>query len=150
MASTIRKRLLMISTCTQHGRGYLDRGEAEIRDLLGPARRVLFAPFAMLDREAYEAKTRERFEAMGYRLDSLHRVADPQHRVEGAEAIFIGGGNTFRLLKALQDLGLVRSIRSRVADRIPLIGSSAGSSVPRPTLQPNKDIAGVAPASFET
>lgn len=149
MASTVRKRLLLISNSTQHGRGYLDHVEAEIRDLLGPARRVLFAPFAMFDRDAYEAKTRERFEAMGYRLDSLHRVADPQHRVEEAEAIFVGGGNTFRLLKALQDLELVRSIRSRVADGVPFIGSSAGSIVSCPTLKTTKDMPVVEPASFE-
>src|SRR5712692_11008551 len=103
----------------------------------------------MFDRNAYEAKTRGRLEAMGYRLDSLHGVAEPRNRVEEAEAIFVGGGNTFRLLKALQDLELVRSIRSRVADGIPFIGSSAGSIVSCPTLKTTKDMPVVEPSSFE-
>src|SRR5712692_4019367 len=149
MISTVRKRLLLISNSTQHGRGYLDHVESEIRDLLGPVRRVLFAPFAMFDRHAYEAKARGWFEAMGYRLDSLHAVAEPQKRVEEAEAIFVGGGNTFRLLKALQDLELVKSIRSSVADGVPFIGSSAGSIVSCPTLKTTKDMPVVEPASFE-
>ena len=44
-------RVLLISNSTLHGGGYLDHAEAEIRDFLGDARRVLFVPFALYDRE---------------------------------------------------------------------------------------------------
>jgi len=120
------KRLLLVSNSTQYGRGYLDHVDSELRSLIGRARHVLFAPFALFDREAYVAKARTRFQAMGYELDALaHR-----DQLEGAEALFVGGGNTFRLLKSLQDMDLVVPIRRRVAEGMPYVGSSAGPSSP--------------------
>jgi hypothetical protein len=68
------KRLLLISNSTLHGSGYLDHAEQEIRDALGPIKRVLFVPFALYDRDAYTAQARSRFAAMGYELDSIHEV----------------------------------------------------------------------------
>jgi dipeptidase E len=136
--------ILLASNSTQHGRGYLDHVEAEIRRLLGPVRRVLFVPFALFDRAAYAAKARARFEAMGYALDAL----EAPDQVESAEAVFVGGGNTFRLLKALQDLEVVAALRRRVAAGMPYLGSSAGSIVACPTLQTTKDMPIVQPRSF--
>lgn len=48
-----RKKLVLISNSTQHGRGYLDQAESEIRGLLGPRKRVLFVPYALHDRDGY-------------------------------------------------------------------------------------------------
>src|SRR5262249_35444231 len=92
-------RLLLLSNSTQHGRGYLDHAEEEIRELLDGARRVLFFPFALHDRRSYAEKTRRRFKEMGFEL----AAADEASAAENAEAFFVGGGNTFRLLTALQD-----------------------------------------------
>jgi dipeptidase E len=142
-------RLLLISNSTQHGRGYLDHVEAEIRDVLPAVRSMVFVPFAMFDRSAYAAKTKARLETMGFAVDSLDGESNPLISVERAEAIFVGGGNTFRLLKALQDLGLVDAIRRRVEAGMPYIGSSAGSIVAGPTLKTTKDMPIVQPASFE-
>jgi dipeptidase E len=133
------KRLLLISNSTQYGRGYLDHVEAVLLDFLGTARRVLFVPFALFDREAYTAKARGRLERMGCEVVGLDR----------AEAIFVGGGNTFRLLKALQDLELIEAIRARVARGMPYVGASAGSIVAGPTLKTTKDMPIVQPRSFE-
>ncbi len=142
-------RLLLISNSTQHGRGYLDHVEAEIRDVLSAVHSLVFVPFAMFDRIAYAAKTKARLETMGFAVGSLEGAANPRSSVERAEAIFVGGGNTFRLLKALQDLGLVDAIRRRVQAGMPYIGSSAGSIVAGPTLKTTKDMPIVQPASFE-
>ena len=90
-------RITLISNSTLSRRGYLDHAEEEIRNLLGPASRVLFFPYALHDRDAYAAKARERFAAMGYELSSAHDAGDPQAAIAQADAIFIGGGNTFRL-----------------------------------------------------
>jgi dipeptidase E len=139
------KRLLLVSNSTQYGRGYLDHVDSELRSLIGRAERVLFAPFALFDREAYVAKARTRFQAMGYELEALGR----RDQLEGAEALFVGGGNTFRLLKALQDLELLAPIRRRVAEGMPYVGSSAGSIVAGPTLKTTKDMPIVQPRSFE-
>ncbi|HEX9577785.1 MAG TPA: Type 1 glutamine amidotransferase-like domain-containing protein [Myxococcales bacterium] len=67
--------LLLISNSTEHGRGYLDHVEEEIRELLGAVRRVLFLPFALFDRAAYAAKARARLEAMGLAVDSTETSA---------------------------------------------------------------------------
>ncbi|HVG18040.1 MAG TPA: dipeptidase PepE [Blastocatellia bacterium] len=144
-----KRRLLLISNSTLHGSGYLDHAEGEIRDFLGSVRRVLFFPFALYDRNAYSALARERFKAMGYGLESAHEVPDARQAVDDAEAIFIGGGNTFRLLKGLYDFDLLLPTRRRVAEGIPYIGSSAGSIVACPSLKTTKDMPIVQPPSFD-
>ena len=92
------KHVLLLSNSIQYGSGYLDHAEAEIHDFLGHVKRVLFVPYAMYDHEAYTNKTRNRLSAMGYELDSVHTTTEPRRAIEQADALFIGGGNTFRLL----------------------------------------------------
>lgn len=144
-----KKRVLLISNSTLHGSGYLDHAEAEIRDFLQAVRRVLFVPFALYDRDAYANLARERFKAMSFDLNSIHEASDTRQAVNDAEAVFIGGGNTFRLLKALYDFDLLLPIRQRVAEGMPYIGSSAGSIVACPTLKTTKDMPIVQPPSFD-
>jgi len=141
---------LLISNSTVYGRGYLDHVESEIKSFLGSARRVLFFPFALHDRDTYTATARTRFGAMGYSIESAHETAAPQKAVEETDAIFIGGGNTFRLIKALQDLDLMKAIRRKVGSGAPYIGSSAGSNVAGPTIKTTKDMPIVQPRSFES
>ena len=142
------KRLLLLSTSKLYGGEYLDHAEAEILDFLGRIERVLFVPFAIADRDSNAAKTRERFAAMGYALDSLHQTSDKQQAVSDAEAIFIGGGNTFRLLKSLYEFELPPLIRARVENGMPYIGSSAGSNVAGPTIRTTNDMPIVEPPSL--
>ena len=143
------KRVLLISNSTLYGSGYLDHAENEIRDFLVGVKRVLFIPFALSDRDTYANLARDRFKAMGYDLKSIHEVSDTQQAVKDTEAIFIGGGNTFRLLKALYDFELLLPIRQRVAEGMPYIGSSAGSNVACPTIRTTNDMPIVQPPSFD-
>ena len=143
-----RKRILLISNSTLYGSGYLDHAEGYILDFLRGARRVLFVPFALYDRDAYAAQARNRFQKMGLELESIHTAVDMRTAVNNAEAIFIGGGNTFRLLKALYDLDLLVAIRQKVAEGMPYIGSSAGSNVACPTIKTTNDMPIVQPPSF--
>lgn len=142
-------RILLISNSTLYGSGYLDHAEGEIRDFLGEVRRVLFVPFALYDRDAYAALARERLKVMGYDLESAHEVKDARQAAETAEAIFIGGGNTFRLLKSLYDFDLLQAVRRQVAQGRPFIGSSAGAIVAGPSLKTTKDMPIVQPPSFD-
>jgi dipeptidase E len=146
----MNRRVLLLSNSTLHGGGYLDHAAAEIQSFLGEGvRRVLFVPFAMFDRDAYARQARSRFEAMGYGLDSVHEVASPAAAAARADALFVGGGNTFRLLDGLHRSGLVAAIRRRVEEGAPYVGSSAGSIVACPTLKTTKDMPIVEPASFD-
>ena len=149
MNQTEGTRVLLISNSTLYGSGYLDHAEGEIRDFLARAKEVLFVPYALYDRDAYAAMARERFEKMGYGLQSIHTAADAKRVVNDAEAIFIGGGNTFRLLKALYDSDILQLIQQRVAEGTPYIGSSAGSNVAGPTIKTTKDMPIVQPPSFD-
>src|SRR5215467_15504499 len=97
-------RILLVSSSTVYGRGYLDHVEEQIKSFLGSARKVLFFPFALFERDSYAAKAKARFAAMGYSLEAVHVAPDPYEAIGQTDAIFIGGGNTFRLLKTLQDL----------------------------------------------
>jgi dipeptidase E len=147
--SSKSKRLLLISNSTLYGSGYLDHAESEIRDFLGELKRVLFVPFALHDRDSYWAQARARFAKMGYELDSVHTASEPVKAVHETEAMFIGGGNSFRLLKALYDYRLLDPIRERVRAGMPYIGSSAGSNVAAPTIRTTNDMPIVQPPSFD-
>ena len=142
------KRLLLISNSTLYGSGYLDHAETEIRNFLGDVRRVLFVPYALFDRDKYAATAQARFQKMGYEMTSVHTAADPIAAVNDTEAIFIGGGNTFRLLKTLYDVELIESIRKRVLNGMPYVGSSAGSNIAAPTIKTTNDMPIVQPPSF--
>jgi dipeptidase E len=144
------RHLLLVSTSTVHGTGYLDHCADEMKALLGDGtERVLFVPYALFDRGGYAAKARERFAAMGYGLDSVHDADDPAAAVRAAQALFVGGGNTFRLVRDLYAHGLLEPIRERVAAGMPYMGTSAGSNVACPTLKTTNDMPIVQPPSFE-
>lgn len=145
----IRRRLLLISNSTLHGRGYLDHAKPDIQGILGNTANVVFIPFALQDRRSYALKAEERFRSMGLSLTSVHNISNMRRAIDEADAIFIGGGNTFRLLKSLYDLSLLEPIRRRVAEGIPYIGSSAGSIVACPSLKTTKDMPVVQPPSFD-
>src|SRR4051812_24735023 len=145
-----RSRILLISNSTVHGREYLDHVEEEIRTFLGNVKKILFFPFALFDHDAYAAKARSRFATMGFSLESAHASANPVKAIEQTESIFIGGGNTFRLLKTLQDLGLIDPIRRKIESGTPYIGSSAGSNVAGPTIKTTNDMPIVQPISFDS
>jgi len=143
------ERVLLISNSTLYGSGYLDHAESEIRNLLRGVRNVLFVPYALYDRDAYASMAQKRFDRMGYVLESIHTAGDPRKAANEAESIFIGGGNTFRLLKALYDNDVLNAIRERVKNGMPYVGSSAGSNVAGPTIKTTKDMPIVQPPSFD-
>ena len=142
-------RLLLVSNSTLYGSGYLDHAEAEIRNFLGEVSRILFVPYALHDRDAYATQARNRFAAMGVKLDSIHQAEDQERAVASAEALFIGGGNTFRLLNELYKNQLLDLIKLRVSGGMLYIGSSAGSNVAAPTIKTTNDMPIVEPPSFD-
>jgi dipeptidase E len=143
------KRLLLISNSTAYGQGYLDHAEAEIKDIAGPGAKVVFVPFAMHDWGVYARKARQRLEAMELSVVSVHDFSNMERTIEQSDAIFVGGGNTFRLLKGLYESNLLAAIRRRVEEGGVYVGSSAGSIVACQSLKTTKDMPIVQPPSFE-
>ena len=142
------KRLLLISSSTVHGTGYLEHAAEALKARLEGASRVLFIPYALKDHDAYAAKARGAFEAMGFGLDSLHETSDPVRAVENADALFTGGGNTFRLLDTLQRLDLLDAIRTQVMGGMPYTGASAGTVIACPTIRTTNDMPILEPGSL--
>jgi len=142
------KRLLLLSNSTNHGAGYLDHAIDAITSFLGPVRRVLFVPFALRDWTGYTAKARERLERAGIEVKGATADAHALATVEEAEAVFVGGGNTFRLLDSLQRSGLLEVLRRRVAAGMPYLGASAGTNIAAPTIKTTNDMPIVQPAGF--
>ncbi|XP_029283713.1 alpha-aspartyl dipeptidase [Cottoperca gobio] len=146
----MKKRLLLVSNSTLHGSGYLDHCQQHISHFFGKdVKRVLFVPYALHDRDAYTKAARDKFKTLGYEVDGIHEASDPVDAVRKAEGIFIGGGNTFRLLKSLYDNKVVTEIRRRVIeDGVPYMGSSAGTNVATVSINTTNDMPIVYPPSF--
>ena len=142
------KRLLLLSNSTNHGAGYLDHAMEAVVSFLGPARRVFFLPFALRDHEAYAAKARQRFASAGIELRAVTADAAGAAALEEAEAVFVGGGNTFRLLERLQRCFLLDVLRRRASEGMRYLGASAGTNIAAPTIRTTNDMPIVQPAGF--
>ena len=101
---------------------------------------MVFIPYALQDHDVYADRIGARMAAVGVPITSVHSVPDPANAVEESDGIMVGGGNTFRLLRALQRLGLVELIRARVSAGVPYFGASAGSNVACPTIRTTNDM----------
>jgi dipeptidase E len=121
---------------------------AAMRNHFGDVRKLLFVPFALADHDGYVRTLIERGLHAGYAIDGLHRHADPVAAVSSADGIFVGGGNTFRLLAALYRLDLLDPIRERVLGGMPYLGISAGCNVACPTIKTTNDMPIVQPPSL--
>ncbi|MFI3285496.1 MAG: dipeptidase PepE [Rikenellaceae bacterium] len=143
--------LLLISNSTNAGEQYLKYPINKIGEFLNGIGEVIFIPFAAVtfSYDEYEAKVQERFDEIGVKVRSIHKCENPLEVVSSAEAICVGGGNTFALTKAMQELGLVEAIAQRVKQGARYVGWSAGSNVTCPTLSTTNDMPIVEPASFK-
>lgn len=144
-------RLLLISNSTNPGEAYLDYPKNNIRDFLGKKPvKVLFIPYAAVTfpYKTYEEKVSERFREIGHEIISIHNFNDPVKAVQDAEALAVGGGNTWKLLKEIKDNGLIDPVRKRVATGMPYIGWSAGSNMACPTIMTTNDMPVVEPGSL--
>lgn len=146
-------RLLLISNSTNPGEPYLDYPKNNIKEFLG-ARHVkaLFVPYAAVtfSFDEYEARVSERFREIGHEIMSIHRFKDPVAALQEADAIVVGGGNTWKLLRMIQENGLIGPVREKVMSGTPYIGWSAGSNVACPTLRTTNDMPITEPASFNS
>lgn len=142
--------LLLLSNSTLHGRRFLEHALDAVRELLDGRSTVHFVPFAIADHAGYTARVREALAPLGAEVVGLHAVADAPRALEEAEVLFLGGGNTFRLLKTLQRLEVMEVVRRRVREgELSYIGSSAGTNHACPTIRTTNDMPIVEPVTLE-
>lgn len=146
------KHALLMSSSRMGQMGYLEHADEQIHTILQKRElTVLFVPFAgvSFSFDTYEGMVRPVFERLGYGFASIHHAGDPREAVRKADAIAVGGGNTFALLKRMYDAGIVDLIKARVeGGEMPYIGWSAGTNVATPTIRTTNDMPIVQPPSF--
>ncbi len=146
-------RLLLISNSTNPGEGYLEYPKDQIKEFLGnKATNAIFIPYAAVtfSFDEYEERVNSRFSEIGHHVTGIHRFINPVEAIENADAIVVGGGNTWQLVKMLQEKGLMKVIRKKVKKGTPYIGWSAGSNIACPTLRTTNDMPIVEPLKFKT
>jgi dipeptidase E len=147
-------RLLLLSNSRAADGAYLSWARSDISVFLGPqVPTVLFVPYASVPQslanyDEYAQRARAAFAKIGYALVSLHEMPDPVAAVRGAQAIVVGGGNTFHLLTQLYSSRLVELIAARARAGTPYIGWSAGSVIACPTISTTNDMPIIEPPSL--
>lgn len=146
----MKNDLLLLSNSQVHGRSFLEHAMTAIGDFLGKSKTVLFVPFALADHEGYTARIRGALAPLGVDVAGLHTARRPKAALEATDVLYVGGGNTFRLLAAVQKRRLLEPVRERVAEgSLKYLGSSAGTNLSCPTIRTTNDMPIVAPRSFE-
>lgn len=144
---------IIASTSTIHGSGYLEYLEPVLLKHFENIKEILFIPYARpsgLTYDEYTAKAKAGLMFLNKSVKGLHEFANPTKAIEKAEGIFVGGGNTFLLVKTLQDKKLMPILRQKIELGTPYLGTSAGSNICGPNMQTTNDMPIVLPSSFET
>jgi dipeptidase E len=146
-----RNDLLLLSNPHVFGRGYLQHALSAITEFIADRKLIHFAPYGLKDQDEYTERVRTIFENFGVSVIGLHTYPDPKVAIEWAEVLFVGGGNSVRLVKAFQDNELLEPVRRRVATgELSYIGSSAGTFMSCPNLHTTNDMLIDEPTSFES
>ncbi|WP_328899969.1 dipeptidase PepE [Streptomyces sp. NBC_00441] len=140
--------LLLLSNSTQYGRGYLEHALDTVTAFLPARARLAFVPYALADHDTYTARVRGALEPAGITVRGVHEHPEPAAALKDADAVFIGGGNSFRLLSALYRTGLREAVADAVRAGLPYMGASAGTNMAAPTLRTTNDMPIVQPPSF--
>lgn len=134
------------------GDAYLDYTKNDIANFLGKKQvKALFIPYAgvTISWDDYEKKVKERFNEVGHDLIGIHHFDNPVNAIDKAEAIVVGGGNTWNLLRTVRDNGLIDPIRNKVLSGTKYIGWSAGSNLCCPTIKTTNDMPIIDPKGFD-
>ncbi len=152
--------LLLISNSTMAGEPYLQWPKQFIADFLNShnVKEVVFVPYAGVNLSdesleesynVYEARVAAVYAELGFKIKSVHRSDNPVELIKNAEAVAVGGGNTFHLVGQMHNTGIMDAIREKALKGMPYMGWSAGSNVACPTLKTTNDMPIYEPKSFD-
>jgi dipeptidase E len=145
------KNMIIASTSTLHGEGYLEYLLPELKRLFEGVRELTFIPYARpggISHDAYTDLVRQALKEFPLDVKGLHEFNKPGERIAQAEALFVGGGNTFVLLDQLYRENLLQALRDAVLSGIPYLGTSAGSNVTGPSVMTTNDMPIVHPPTL--
>ena len=139
----------MLSSSRSGDEGYLESAKPMIEQHLGNIRNVLFIPYAgvTVSWDAYTGMVQDALPELN--VTGIHTHADSRDAVQSADAILVGGGNTFNLLHTLYEQDLLTAIQARVNNGMPYIGWSAGSNICGNSIRTTNDMPIIQPCSFE-
>jgi dipeptidase E len=138
----VHKRLLL------HAGGDGTSARTAVIDHLRGAKRAVMIPYAQSDHDRATARFAEWLTPLGVEITGVHTAEDPAAAIAAADAVFVTGGNSFRLVNALHRLGLIEPVREAIERGVPYFGASAGSNVACPTIRTTNDMPIVQPPSF--
>ena len=145
----LMRNLLLLSSSKTPQSKFLIYAREQIKEHFADVKTVTFIPYASDDHDGYTQLVADFFSTLNIKVNSVHQFDDPATAVASAEGIFIGGGNTFRLLTRLYENSLIAPIRAAVLNQgIPYMGASAGSNLACPTTKTTNDMPILQPPSF--
>ena len=147
------KQMIIASTSTLHGSGYLNYLLEELTIFFKDADSILFIPYARpggISHDEYTQKAKEAFSEIGKQVKGIHEFDNPKDAIKNAKGIFVGGGNTFVLVNQLYRNNLISTLQDVIHSGTPYLGTSAGSNICGLTLNTTNDMPIVYPPSFKT
>ena len=145
------KQILIASTSTVHGSGYLEYLLDSLKVHFKNANTVLFIPYARpggISHQDYTEIVRIAFSKINKAVKGIHEFDNPKDAIKSAEAIFTGGGNTFVLVNQLYKNNLMSELRSTIESGTPYLGTSAGSNICGLTIGTSNDMPIMYPPNF--
>lgn len=145
------RNILIASTSTIHGGEYLDYILDDLKGFFKNANTVLFIPYARpggISHDNYTKKASEAFTKIDKKVKGIHEFDNPVEAVKNAEAIFVGGGNTFVLISHLYKNNLMDVLQTSIKKGTPYLGTSAGSNICGLTIKTTNDMPIVYPPNF--
>jgi dipeptidase E len=140
---------LLLSNSRAPGGEFLEHVIDTIAEVLQGRSQMLFIPYASTDADRYTRLMQDGLAGIGVQVDGAHAAADLHKAIAEAQSVFVGGGNSFRLLKRMRDLGALGPLRDRGLDGMPYLGASAGSNLACASIRTTNDMPIVNPGSFE-
>ncbi len=147
------KKLIIASTSTIHGSGYLEYILPTLSAHFKNVKTLLFLPYARpsgISYDDYTAKAKAAFSTIGINVKGIHEFKNPKEAILNAEAIFTGGGNTFELVNQLYKQDIFDVLKEVVENGTPYLGTSAGSNICGVNMMNTNDMPIVYPPSFKT
>ena len=147
------KKLLLASTSTVYGSGYLEYLLPELKLFFKGVQTILFIPFARPSGISYQAYTKvakDSFNKIGIGVKGIHEYENSTEAISNAEGIFVGGGNTFVLVNELYDQNLLKILKDTINKGTPYLGTSAGSNIAGISMMTTNDMPIVYPPSYDT